>query len=60
MRRNRLWLRGGCGWLRVVEPIDRGAVSTGDQMAVDVDGDPNRLVAQLVAHVRQALAVLDE
>lgn len=45
------WLRGGCKWLCVVEPIDGGAVPAWDQVPVDVDGHLNRTVPHLVAAV---------
>src|SRR2546430_16221166 len=52
----------GCagGAAGYVEPIDRLPIRSGHQMAVDVDGDLDRVMAHLLLHVRRGLAVLEE
>ena len=56
------WLRGGCVWLRrsIVEAIDGGAIGTGDQVSVRVDGDLNAAVSELLFHVDDGLALLQQ
>ena len=60
--RSRLWLRLGCGLLRsnVVEAIDRGAIRTRNQMPVRVDRDGDRRVAQVLLHVYDRFALLQQ
>jgi hypothetical protein len=51
------WCRGGDVWCRergIVEPINGGAISAMDGVAVDVDGHLNRAMPELIAHVRDA------
>ena len=46
--------------MRVIEAIDRGPVPTWYEMAIDIDGDLNRFVTQLIPHVGEAFPVLNQ
>ena len=45
---------------RVIETVDRSLVRPGDQVAVDVDRDLDRMVAHLVPDIGQGLALADQ
>ena len=53
----------GCSWdarWHRVQPVDGGAVATRHEVAVDVDGDLNRRVPELVPDIHQRLTLLDQ
>ena len=54
------WLRLGCGWLRGVEAVYSTSIAAGDKMAVDVHGNLDALVAQLLFHVNRAFTLAQQ
>ena len=53
----------GCTWDAdrcSVQTIDGGAIAARHEVSVDIDGDLNRRVPELIAHIRETLAVLNQ
>ena len=54
-------MRGGCVRVRrIIEPIDRLPVGSGNEVPVNIDGDLNRVVPHLFTYVLRGLALLQE
>jgi len=44
----------------VVEPVDDAFVAAWNEMAIDIDSHLDRMMAELLLHVREAFLVLDQ